>query len=197
MVNIFEKRYFKKYLHKNCRRWWFSKNATNARYKNSNGVYDIDAYGDEYTVRVRETLEDPYLSSKNRESRALAATGHGVTAAYGVIVASTTTLAATTGPFAPLFVGIALAATGMGAANETVTDVVLENNKNLPEDVYFYITGDNSYWKAEQVSCGGIRDIAYKICKWSNEVYRERYIQRRSDDYEFQIQIEQRPPTPY
>ncbi|RIA82841.1 hypothetical protein C1645_834762, partial [Glomus cerebriforme] len=117
--------------------------ADNAKYKNRSGTYDIDAYDDEYTVRVREVLEDPYLSSNNREGRALVATGYGATAGYGVAAAATATLAS--GPFAPIVGGFALLLTGVGAGTGVVTTTLFEDNKNLPEDVYFHITGDDSY----------------------------------------------------
>jgi hypothetical protein len=55
--------------------------------------------------------------------------------------------------------------------------------------VYFNITGDDSKWEVSRVQWYGIKQVAENICKWSNEVYTERYIN--------QAYIEYRPPTPY
>jgi hypothetical protein len=93
-------------------------------------------------VRVRSILEDPHLSSENRTNRALTATGHGVATAF--TVGGTVATALASGFFAPLVIGLGLATGGVGAYTETVLQIISDDG-NSPEDVYFYITGDDSY----------------------------------------------------
>ena len=181
MAYTFDKHNFKKYLHRNCHRSWFSKQEDNARYKDSRGIRDVESYSDEYTVRVKEILRDPELNKNIARGGEIISSGQA--AAAGIACAA----------LAPFTLGGSLFA-GAAAVGWGGVATLASEKKNKPEDVYFTITGDDSRWVAEDVVMGGIKDVAYKICKWSNEVHRERYEKRQSD--EFQTYIEQRTPTP-
>lgn len=191
MVNIFTKEKFKRHIHKNCHRNWFSKNSNNVRYKNRQGTRDVNSYDDKYTIRIKNVLEDPGIINDRKISELPApGTGHGLAGLSGVVGGL---LAVPTGGVS-LITGAIYA--GIFEMGEQTYSEMRSRMISMPQDVNFTITSDESEWIDEEVPVDGVRQLALNICEWSNQVYKERYEQKRSDNYEFQTYIEQRPPTP-
>src|SRR5436190_16135872 len=98
MPYIFDEYTFKNYLRNYAERSWFSKDATNAQYKNRQGTRELEAYSYRYTVRVREILKDPGISTENT----VAKVGTGVVGAVsGVELFFAGVLATMVPPAAP------------------------------------------------------------------------------------------------
>ena len=110
-------------------------------YKNSDGVHNVDAYGDEYTVRVKEILEDPCLADGNRAMRVVEGVSVGAAVTIPLLLAAT----AVTGPFAPIFATADAVVSAAAAGAFGATGAAANSMKNEPFDVYFHITGDDSY----------------------------------------------------
>lgn len=186
---VITKAKFKRHLHQNCHRWWFSRDASNAKYKNRQGTRDLYAYDDKYTIKIREILEDPGVINDRKISELPPpGTGH---AATGLITAISELLAFPTG-------GMSLisGALGVGAFEMLEQGNAEARSRiiSMPRDIRFTLSADSSRWVAEEIPVDGIRQVAINICEWSNEVYRERYEQQYSSEYQYYI--EYRPPTP-
>ncbi|RHZ36766.1 hypothetical protein [endosymbiont GvMRE of Glomus versiforme] len=189
MVHIFEERNFKSYLHRNCVKVWFAFGEETVQYEDQNGVHSANPSG-KVTVPVPGIIRDPIL---NKEGMTAQAVGGGVVSAISGVMAG---VLAT-----PFTGGASLALSVAAAANAGVTGVAsaaLLEERNRPEDVYFNVVyGYSVYdteWVAKNVSPGGVWQVANNVVQWSNQVFRERYVDKKSS--EFQSYIEQRPPTP-
>jgi len=161
MAYIFEEHSFKNHLRNNATESWFSTSSDNARYETTAGTRDLP-YTGKPTVRVQATLKDPGTEK----------TGWAVAEGIGVGGAA---LGAAGGlALAPFTFGQSLVLSA-AIAEEGVIAKAADEKRKAPENVYFTITGDNSEWVAYDVPVGGIKQVAENICKWSNEVYQERF----------------------
>ena len=167
MPYVFEECPFKNYLRNHAERSWFSKDASNARHENHQGIRDLHDYSNRYTVRVKEILKDPRITMENVGFKAGAGVGAAVS---GVELFFAGALAALVPPAAPAvltFLGASIVSGGAAA--------VCADNINRPQEVCFTLTGDNSEWIVQDVPVDGIRQVAINICEWSNQVYNEKF----------------------
>ncbi|MCE8159178.1 MAG: hypothetical protein I3270_02055 [Candidatus Moeniiplasma glomeromycotorum] len=160
MPYIFDEYAFKNYLRNHAERNWFSKDASNTRYKNCQGTRNLEPYSNRYAVRVREILKDPGVSGDRSAMQTITTitTGSGFLSAVLAPITAGGSLA---------FFGTSLLAGGAGALTSSYI--------NDPRGVYFTLSGDGSKWVVEEVPVDGIRQVAINICEWSNQVYNERF----------------------
>jgi len=166
MTYIFEERGFKGHLRTNATRGWFSKQIDNARYEGNciegTCIRDIHKCANNYTVRVKDILRYPTVGRNAELVGAGATLGTGM-AGFGI------------GMFlAPATFGASLLISASAVAG-TAGSVAIVTNAGRPRDIYFVVTGDNSEWVAKQVESDGVDELANNICKWSNEVYWEKF----------------------
>ncbi|MCE8163733.1 MAG: hypothetical protein I3273_05725 [Candidatus Moeniiplasma glomeromycotorum] len=140
MLYIFDECSFKNYLRNHAERNWFSKDASNTRYKNCQGTRNLEPYSNRYAVRVREILKDPGVSGDRRAMQTLTATEAVITAGSGFLSA---VLAPITTGGSLAFFGTSLLAGGAEALTSSYI--------NDPRGVYFTLSGDGSKWVAEEV----------------------------------------------
>ena len=144
-----------------------------------------------FVIPVRSIIKDPILNKMGLGTQAAA---NAATSALSGVLAGAL--------LSPFTGGASLALSAVAATNAGVTGVAsaaLLEERNQPEDVYFSVgTICNGIcgveWVAKSVPPGGAWQVANNVIQWSNQVFRERYVDKKSS--EFQAYIEQRPPTP-
>lgn len=166
MAYIFEKENFKGHLRKNATRNWFSKQIDNASYEanciGGTRTLNIDKCANNYTVRVKGVLRYPTAGRNAELAGGVATLGTGM-AGFGIGMI-----------LAPVTFGASMLI-GASAAVGSVGSAAMIDNAFRPRDIYFVITGDNSEWVAEKVENDEVGKLADNICKWSNEIYWERF----------------------
>ena len=160
MAYIFKEENFKSYLRRNATRSWFSKRVDNAKYSSGGTTYNVEQCSKKHTVRVKDILRFP---SRNLELAAAGATLATGMTGFGLGIG-----------LAPFTFGASLLV-GAAASAGTVGSAAIIDNAGRPGNVYFVITGDNSEWVAEKVETDGMWGLANNICKWSNEIYQEKF----------------------
>lgn len=176
---IFTEEYFKAYLRRNVKKGWFDKSPNGVWYQTISGNYNSPQYADKYTIGLKDIIIDPSVTidrmisvSRQNDSQinnmrmaTKSANDHGrfmntigLDDNYTVVNHYHHYQSISYIPY-----------------QSPETTYYLSQINTYSEDVFFTLFADNSKWIVHNVLVNRVVQIAEDVCKWSNQVYQEKF----------------------